>query len=81
MRKIATSLAVSAAIAAVIGLFAFSAAAARAGDCSSGFRCDNVCPLAQKANERRATGNEAMASASTVRAARVAEVLRMLKRV
>lgn len=74
MRKIALSL-------AVLTLLSLSAAATRAGECESGFRCDNVCPLAQQANKHRATGTEAVASASAVRAARVAEVLRMLKQV
>lgn len=79
MRKIALSL-------AVLTLLSLSVArafveSARAGECESGFRCDNVCPLAQQANKHRATGIEAVASASAVRAARVAEVLRMLKQV
>lgn len=38
-----------------------------AGDCASGTDCSNACPLAQQANTRLATGDEALAVASMFR--------------
>jgi hypothetical protein len=73
MKKVFLSLAVVAS--------AFAAQRALAGDCMSGFDCDNHCPLAQQANGRRSLGSEGVASAPTVRAALVAEVTRNLSRV
>jgi hypothetical protein len=62
-------------------LAAFAAAAiavpAIAGDCASGFSCNNECPLAQAANTRRSTGNEAAA----FRTLAAAQVQRNLARI
>lgn len=73
MKKVFLSLAVVAS--------AFAAQRVLAGECMSGFGCDNECPLAQQANGRRSVGSEGVASAPTVRAALVAEVTRNLSRV
>jgi len=58
---------------ALLALLAASALAG--GDCASGSACENQCPLAQRANHRLATGNEAMAVDTTVRADFVKRVL------
>ena len=42
---------------------------ALAGEClSSGYRCENACPLAEQANARRSFGYEALASSRIARA-------------
>ena len=56
-----------------LGLFALPALS---GDCLTGTDCVNHCPLAKKANERMATGNEALAVSQTIRSDVVATVLR-----
>jgi len=62
MRKIARL----GALAAVLAL----ASAAVAGDCG-GFDCQNMCPLAKQAGERRAFGAEGGAAARTALASQV----------
>jgi hypothetical protein len=54
---------------------------ALAGECVSGFSCNNECPLAQQANKLRAAGTESYAVAPSVRAVVAAEVARNLARV
>ena len=57
---------------ALAALVAFAAAAAVAGDCGSGgFDCQNMCPLAKKAGERRSFGTEGGAAAQKALAAQV----------
>jgi len=56
---------------------AFCAVPALSGDsCVSGNDCSNCCPLAKQANERLATGTEAIAVSKTIRRDLVAAVLR-----
>ena len=51
------------------------------GRCPEGFVCENECPLAKQANERRATGTEALAVRSQAQAAFRAAVLKNLGRI
>ncbi|MEM8886140.1 MAG: hypothetical protein AAGD14_18905 [Planctomycetota bacterium] len=46
------------------------------GDCSTGSDCANCCPLAKVANERLATGTEALTVSSIVRKDFVGGLLR-----
>ncbi len=62
-------------------LAAAAAVPAFAGDCCEGFSCNNECPLAQQANTLRATGREAMAVSTMVRAALTAQVERNMARI
>jgi len=55
--------------------------AAVAGDCASGYKCDNACPLAQQANRLRASGREALTTAPSLRAVLSATVERNLSRI
>lgn len=55
--------------------------AAIAGECASGYKCDNACPLAQQANGLRSSGREALTAAPSLRAAVAATVERNLSRI
>ena len=81
MKKSVSKSVLGLSVVALASLAAFVALPAFAGDCVSGFSCDNECPLAQKANEHRALGSEGVASAPTLRTALVAHVTRNLSRV
>ena len=63
----------SLALLAVLALLT-APALAGAGCGLTGFDCDNMCPLAHQANERRALGSEALAVTSKVQADLVARV-------
>lgn len=65
----------------VVVASAAAAGTAIAGDCESGFTCENVCPLAKQVNTMRATGREALASAPSLRGPVVAAVERNLARI
>ena len=52
-----------------------AAAALAGGDCASGSTCENRCPLAQRANQRLATGHEAIPVSRLVRVEYVKRVL------
>jgi len=52
-----------------------AAAALAGGSCASGSTCENQCPLAQRANQRLATGHEAVPVSKLVRAEYVKRVL------
>ena len=58
-------------LAAVLAL----ASVAVAGDCSSGFDCANMCPLAKQAGERRSFGAEGGSAAQKALAVQVAKNL------
>jgi len=51
-----------------------AAASLAGGDCASGSTCENRCPLAQRANQRLATGHEAVPVSATLRAELVKRV-------
>jgi hypothetical protein len=55
---------------ALIAALVLAAPAALAGDHQklAGCDCQNMCPLAQTANEHRSTGGEAVLASATVRA-------------
>lgn len=62
-----------------LALFALAAPLASAGDAAlPGCACGNECPLAQAANERRSTGEEAVLASKTVRAETVRFLVRNL---
>lgn len=63
----------------VFSALLLAAAAVAAGDCISGSGCANCCPLAQQANTRLSTGNEAPAVSATLRAEFVEAVLANLE--
>ena len=50
------------------------------GECS-GFTCQNGCPLAKTANERRATGSESVRASTVVREEVSATVARNLEKI
>jgi hypothetical protein len=52
-----------------------------AGRCLDGFDCDNACPLAHQANERRATGTEALALSPALRSDLAAQLRRNLGKI
>ena len=54
---------------------------AAVGDELGGFRCENQCPLAQAANQRRALGDEALATSTVVRTELAARVAADLARI
>lgn len=54
---------------ALAALAALAIPALAGGDClSSGYRCENACPLAEQANVRRSFGYEAVRSSEIARA-------------
>jgi hypothetical protein len=67
----------------LLGHAALLSAPALAGEgCGlTGFGCDNMCPLAHQANERRALGAESLAVASKVQADLAARVTANLRRI
>lgn len=70
------------ALLAVLGLLVAPAfAGGDEGSGLSGFSCENMCPLAHQANERRALGTEAFAIGSKVRADVISLVVKNLDRI
>lgn len=72
MRTMLTTLVLSLAF-----LFPVSAIA---GDCS-GFGCENACPLAKSANQRRATGTESVKHSAALQEEVATTVLANLKKI
>jgi hypothetical protein len=67
------------ALLALLGTSAFAGEDGSSGLC--GFDCENMCPLAHQANERRAVGTEALAIGSKVHADLAVAVVKNLAKI
>ena len=65
-------------IVGTLAALAVPAFVALAGECSEGFDCSNICPLARQANEHRSDGREAASASQAVRTQEAALIRRNL---